>query len=187
MFVCIIVFYFNNIFPPDMHFITNGYKRFSKTNSTDSWQRVPLNTTMEVEIPISTSILQVYNYLHYLHGEMLVEYHSNTALHWFNVGHSLQWNRQWSTDLHTYNAFDFCLQSSGKSTEYTVLTHIGLSVKPKLIIYIPDANFHLLNTMQNCQKKNRKSIKPYLTVGCLTPCNAKYVHTLDHLIIQYWL
>ena len=25
-----------------MHFITNGYKRFSKTNSTDSRQRVPL-------------------------------------------------------------------------------------------------------------------------------------------------
>ena len=26
-----------------VHFITNGYKRFSKTNSTDSRQRVPLN------------------------------------------------------------------------------------------------------------------------------------------------
>ena len=26
-----------------MHFITNGYKRFSKTNSTDLRQRVPLN------------------------------------------------------------------------------------------------------------------------------------------------
>ena len=25
-----------------MHFITNGYKRFSKTNSTDPRQRVPL-------------------------------------------------------------------------------------------------------------------------------------------------
>ena len=27
-----------------MHFITNGYKHFSKTNSTDPRQRVPLRT-----------------------------------------------------------------------------------------------------------------------------------------------
>ena len=27
-----------------MHFITNGYKRFSKTNSTYPRQRVPLNS-----------------------------------------------------------------------------------------------------------------------------------------------
>ena len=27
-----------------MHFIKNGFKRFSKTNSTDPRQRVPLNT-----------------------------------------------------------------------------------------------------------------------------------------------
>ena len=31
-----------------MHFITNGYKRFSKTNSTDPRQRVPLKTLHEV-------------------------------------------------------------------------------------------------------------------------------------------
>ena len=41
-FFCILLFY--NIFlPTDMHFIENGYKRFSKTNSTDPpRQRVPL-------------------------------------------------------------------------------------------------------------------------------------------------
>ena len=33
---------FKNIFPTIMHFMTNGYKRFSKTNSTDPRQRVPL-------------------------------------------------------------------------------------------------------------------------------------------------
>ena len=43
MFVWIIVFYFYNIFLTSMHFIKNGYKRFSKTNSTDPRQRVPLN------------------------------------------------------------------------------------------------------------------------------------------------
>ena len=43
MFVWIIVFYFYNIFLPTyMHFITNVYKRFSMTNSTDPRQRVPL-------------------------------------------------------------------------------------------------------------------------------------------------
>ena len=42
MFVWIIVFYFYNNLSTHMHFITNGYKRFSKTNSTDPRQRVPL-------------------------------------------------------------------------------------------------------------------------------------------------
>ena len=31
-----------------MHFITNGYKRFSKTNSTDPRQRVPLRTKCQI-------------------------------------------------------------------------------------------------------------------------------------------
>ena len=32
-----------------MHFITNGYKRFSKTNSTDPWQRVPLKGSVSAD------------------------------------------------------------------------------------------------------------------------------------------
>ena len=39
----IIVFYFLNIFLTIMHVITNGYRRVSKTNSTDPSQRVPLS------------------------------------------------------------------------------------------------------------------------------------------------
>ena len=31
-----------------MHFITNGFKHFSKTNSTDPRQRVPLNSFMKL-------------------------------------------------------------------------------------------------------------------------------------------
>ena len=30
-----------------MHFITNGYKRFSKTNSTDPRQRAPLSVLLK--------------------------------------------------------------------------------------------------------------------------------------------
>ena len=41
MFVWIIVFYFY-IFLPHVHFIKNGYKRFSKTNLAKPTQRVPL-------------------------------------------------------------------------------------------------------------------------------------------------
>ena len=37
-----IVFYFNNI-SNHMHFLRNGYKCFSNTNSTDPRQRVPLS------------------------------------------------------------------------------------------------------------------------------------------------
>ena len=38
-----------------MHFITNGYKRFSKTNSTDPRQRVPLIAMgMEMDGLVST-------------------------------------------------------------------------------------------------------------------------------------
>ena len=48
-FVKIIVFYFYNIFLNHMQLIKNGYKRFSKTNSTDPSQRVPL-TTQETKI-----------------------------------------------------------------------------------------------------------------------------------------
>ena len=33
-----------------MHFITNGYKRFSKTNSTDPGQRVPLKNLIKLEV-----------------------------------------------------------------------------------------------------------------------------------------
>ena len=40
--VWIIIFYFKSIFLNNMHFITNGYKCFSKTNSTDQRQCVPL-------------------------------------------------------------------------------------------------------------------------------------------------
>ena len=35
-----------------MHFITNGYKRFSKTNSTDPRQRVPLNHSHNFNIDL---------------------------------------------------------------------------------------------------------------------------------------
>ena len=41
-------------------------------------------------------------------------------------------------------------QSSGKCYEYTVITHIGVYVwvKTKLIFFIPDANFHLINALR---------------------------------------
>ena len=45
MFVWIIVFYFYIIFLPICIFITNGYKHFLKTNSTDPRQRVTLTST----------------------------------------------------------------------------------------------------------------------------------------------
>ena len=35
-----------------MHFITNGYKRFSKTNSTDPRQRVPSMTKSEIVVMV---------------------------------------------------------------------------------------------------------------------------------------
>ena len=42
-----IIFHFLNIFPT-MHFIINGFKRFSKTNSTNPRQRVPLSNSMKM-------------------------------------------------------------------------------------------------------------------------------------------
>ena len=42
MFVWTIVFYFYNIFLTIMHFTTNGFNCFLKTNSADPRQRVPL-------------------------------------------------------------------------------------------------------------------------------------------------
>ena len=53
MFVWIIVFYFYNLCT-HMHFITNGYKRFSKTYSTDPRQRVPLIQQHSADGYIST-------------------------------------------------------------------------------------------------------------------------------------
>ena len=39
-----------------MHFITNSYKRFSKTNSTDPRQRVPLTETQGLTSYLSYKI-----------------------------------------------------------------------------------------------------------------------------------
>ena len=58
MFVWIIVFYFYNIFPP-ISFIPNGYKRFSKTNSTDPRQRVPLRESVSFRTTDSKTGLSV--------------------------------------------------------------------------------------------------------------------------------
>ena len=39
-----------------MHFITNSHKRFSKTNSTEPRQRVPLSTNLSFQIGFEAGI-----------------------------------------------------------------------------------------------------------------------------------
>ena len=51
--VWIIIFYFEKYLSNQMHFITNGYKRFSKTNSTDRRQRVPLTSLPRSELLVA--------------------------------------------------------------------------------------------------------------------------------------
>ena len=48
-------------------------------------------------------------------------------------------------ESHLSNMPVFFSHRARESTEYTVLTHIGVWIKPKRIFFIPNENFHLLN------------------------------------------
>ena len=49
IFVWIVVFYLQHHFSTHMHFTTNGYKRFSKTDTTDPRQRVPFRAKIALQ------------------------------------------------------------------------------------------------------------------------------------------
>ena len=77
--VRIIVFYFQIIFLTIivMHFITNGYKRSSKTKSTDQRQRVPLREAFS-SCFIFCKLLSVFNV------QFVFAVRTNTRTTWFN-------------------------------------------------------------------------------------------------------
>ena len=66
-----------------MHFITNGYKRFSKTNSTDPGQHVPFKTSYNSHLTAWTCLILVLATLKLWHSQSSHLHFISFHLFWF--------------------------------------------------------------------------------------------------------